>query len=1041
MKRTRDGRRVEKELKGRIRGEVFGDVVHRALYSTAACIYRIQPLAVILPRDAEDVVRSVEYARAEGIPLTARGAGTGLAGQTLGTGLILDFSRYMRGLLAVDFEGSRVRVQPGLVLGDLNRVLKGYGKFFPPDPSSGEHCTLGGMIANNASGAHSIRYGATKDYLLDLSLVLSDSRSFWTREAGKRAPDLTGRIREVVRESRTLIEEKAPRSRKNSSGYNLREVLRGEGEIDLNPLLAGSEGTLALVTEAWLRVVDLPAEVGSALLYFADLERATDAVPEISALGPSVLEIMDRSFLDLVREGDRALGEELPPGTRTLLLVEFEGQTPSEIQEKVRRMQERVEKQLGLAFACRCAFDPQEQTRLWAIRKAASPLLNRMEREGEKRPARFIEDVAVEPAQLSRYIQGLHRILEKYQAPGVIFGHAGDGNIHVNPQLDLRCEEGVRRLERIAAETYALAKELKGTLSGEHGDGRLRTSFLKEMYGELCQVFRQVKEAFDPSGILNPGIIVPLSERESLTHHLRFGPGDPVERGEGRFRLGLGASARRIRRPPEKETEMAGTALSQPSLLREIEKCHGCGYCKDQCPLFREVGGEGATPRAKVNLMRELLSGRLGPASLGGSQGLGRAWGTSFEAFPRLRTVAPWKEMKCLNCKRCRQECPLEIDIPRLSLAARGISLSFPRPSGRGPLEAGVEILARRHRPWGSPLADPAFLARTHRALGPLAEAFLGSSLGRRILQGTLGLHRDRILPEVHRNGFPEGREGRGGGEDKIGNWKLEIGNWKSPGEAVGEGRGGEKIGNLPNRKVAYFEGCFARYYSPEIGRVLVELLEQSGCEVIFPPQRCCGLPKLSAGDFYSARADARHNLKFLQEAVDRGYQVVTTCPSCAMALKVEYRELWKTPEADAVARNTVDALEYLLALDGAKLLGEPRRALEGAVAYHASCHLKALGLQGAGLALLQRCPGLSVHPLSDRCCGMAGSFGLSKENFSLSMEIGKPLFQEIRALSPQQVATSCGACQIQIYQGTAVHGVHPVILLHQAYGNAKEKR
>lgn len=952
-------KKIEKELGKQIQGEVYGDEVHRALYSTAACIYRLKPLAVAYPWDTRDVAQIVSYASQEGIPLTARGAGTGLAGQSLGTGLILDFSRHMRKILEVDPEGSWVKAQPGLVLGDLNRTLNRQGFFFPPDPSSGEYCTLGGMIANNSSGAHSIKYGATKDYILSLELVLADGKVLRTGSVAEgfgqnNENDLIKQMGRILSVNQALIQEKAPRATKNSSGYNLREAFR-EGRVDLNPLVAGSEGTLALITEAVLRTVRLPQFQGTVLLFFTDLDRAAESIPEICRLGPSVLELMDRTFIELVRGGNLALQKELPDLAKVLFLVEFEGLTSSEVRNKVFVLQEKMINKLGLAFASRQAFDPQEQAQLWAIRKAASPLLDRL--EGPGRPTRFIEDVAVEPTQLPQYIRGLQRILEQHGVPGVIFGHAGEGNIHVNPLLDLRTEKGLRHLEEIAGEVYELVRELGGTLSGEHGDGRLRTPFLPGMYGELYKIFRRVKEVFDPNYLLNPGVIVSLSSEEGITHHLRLGQ--------------------------EPETRENGLSLSHPGLKEEIERCQSCGLCKSHCPAFQGMAYEGASPRGKVTLLRETLY-------------------TEPEYSSSLFLSREMKQALdlCLHCKRCLSECPLAVDISHLTSAAKSLYR-------KRKLKISTEI-------W---LEDPSRLGKMCQWLGPLANRLASSKTGKRLLESVLGIHRDRLpLPAIEDNGMPEYLRGP--------KPKLRSEPQQSPGSEL----------RAPRTKVAYFEGCFARYYSQATSRSLVELLERNGCQVIVPPQKCCGLPKLTHGNIASAHRDAQYNLESLAEVIDRGCQIVTICPSCSLSLKKEYPHWWDNPMTRRVAQNTFDAQEYLLALHRMGKLKGTFREMKTVVAYHDPCHLRAQGLQGVGAELLGLIPGLTIKPLADQCCGMAGTFGLRRTTYPLSLKIGTQLFQEILEMNPAQVATSCGSCQWQIWRGTSIEGIHPLVLLQQAY-------
>lgn len=683
---------VAADLRRRVEGEVFGDPIHRTLYSTAACIYQVMPLAAVVPRHEADVLAVLDYARRNRIPITPRGGGSGLTGSTLGRGIVLDLSKHFKRIGEVDPATGTVRVQPGVVQADLSRVLHGKGRLFAPDPSSSAWCTVGGMVANNAGGSHTVRYGATRDNLVAVRAALADGSVFdtqpWSRQAlqgdGPGAPGAQGTLAaEVMRltdRHRALIAARQPKTPRNSSGYALREAAGPEG-VDLARLLCGSEGTLAIVLEATLKTVALPKAKATALALFDDLEKAGAAVVAILEAKPAAVELLDRIFVEVVRQADPSLGATLPSGTEAILIVELDGDDPAEVGARLQALAEALTGRLRLATEVRRASRPEEMARVWAVRKAASPILSR--REGVKRNTRFIEDAAVHPEQMAEFVRRLRALLKSYGLEAAIFGHAGDCNLHCNPMMNQRDPEDLRKMEAIAEQFVDLVSDLGGSLSGEHGDGRLRTPYLRRAYGPLAGVFDEVKSLFDPQGLLNPGIIAHDGESR-LTDDMRYG-----------FAYRRAATA---------------TPLDTFDWPREIEKCHGCGACRDYCPVAADTHDEAATARAKANLLRAVISGRMPSAVI------------ATDAFKSVMDL-------CVNCRLCHSECPTAIDIPGMAILAK-------------------EIYVRER---GKPLVDRLLTAagpivRLGAALAPLANATLNASPLRRLTAPFTGLAARRRL-------------------------------------------------------------------------------------------------------------------------------------------------------------------------------------------------------------------------------------------------------------------------------------------------------
>ncbi|GBD92704.1 anaerobic glycerol-3-phosphate dehydrogenase subunit C [bacterium BMS3Abin05] len=690
-----DPEKVKSDLKARISGDVKFDEIARILFSTAACMYEIKPMGVVAPKNKNDVIQIVKYAHDHHIPITPRGAGSSLAGQAVGSGIIIDFTKYMNKILEIDERENTVRVQPGVIFGNLLNALKPYRKFFPPDPSSGKFCTLGGMAANNSGGAHSVKYGTTKDHVENLEVVLSNGELIRTQ----RVPAEKGTVQSpypensfadrvfrdayrVVHDHKELIERCTPKVSKNASGYNLRETDTGR-EYDFAKLLIGSEGTLSVITEMTLRLTDLPAERAAILVYFDSLDKAGRALVRILESGPSALEIMDRYFFKFVRENDPHFAAVLPPDLEAALLIEYDGNDLRRIREQIEAQEDALIKKTKLAFGARKAYDPEEQARLWAVRSSAWSLINKV--KGRRRPQNFIDDVAVDPAKIPQYLQGLYKIFDKYGITAINYGHAGNGNIHVNPLLDLKDPNDFKKLRGLAKDVADLGISLGGTLSGEHGDGLVRSPYLKALWGPVYEDFEKIKGIFDPQNNMNPGKIAgPL--KFEMDENLRYGK-----------------DYNRIK---------TNTAFDLKELQDEIEKCHGCGTCRSYCPMALELSDEIATARSKANLLRFVISGKLDPAYL-----LNKSFKSVIDT--------------CTNCKLCLTECPTNVDIPRIAVEARTYFVTHKGQTLQNKL-----------------LEESRFTSKLSSLFAPVSNRMLKLPVVRTLLETTAGIHRSRIFQE-----------------------------------------------------------------------------------------------------------------------------------------------------------------------------------------------------------------------------------------------------------------------------------------------------
>ncbi|MFO8058736.1 MAG: FAD-linked oxidase C-terminal domain-containing protein [bacterium] len=682
---------LQKDLSRLISGEVFTDPVSREIYSTAACLYRIVPMAVARPVNADEAAKVVAFASERGIPVTPRGAGTAVAGQTLGEGIVLDLTCHLNRIVEVDADKRKAVVEPGVILGDLNKSLKSAGLMFPPDPSSGDYATVGGMIANNSSGSHALKYKDTRRWTSRLKCVLADGSMTWLEqkpvmpektafESGVFENRIYGGLPPLLHKYGESLEGERPRVEKNSAGYHVWDLLEGR-HLTPVPLVVGSEGTLAMVVKAELELAFLPEKRRAVLIAFRSLENAVDTVQNLRELSPAAIEIMDHMFIETVREHRRDLREFLPEKAHALLLVEFESDSDSEdeLASRVQDAQKAAGGDSQKVVLFKAASGEHETRLLWEVRKAASPILYRLP---GKRLTRFVEDVVVPPDKLAQAIRGIQHILKKHGTEAPVLGHAGSGNLHLNPRLDLTDPRDRENMKRIAEEVYSLVIELNGSITGEHGDGILRAPYLAKQFPSLYPLFREIKKLFDPQGIMNPGKII-SDDREIPADRLKH---------------------------KGKPENAVPCALHEERSMEMLLRCHGCGLCRNYCPVTRVRGEELALPRSKISLLRAVAQGELDASEPSVRAGLDRVFAL------------------CTLCQRCLTGCPTGIETARLIHA-------FYRDR---PVPPNLrEILPAR-----LPVVLPA-MSRFPR----LSSAMLENRLIRSMMEKTAGIRKEAPLP------------------------------------------------------------------------------------------------------------------------------------------------------------------------------------------------------------------------------------------------------------------------------------------------------
>ena len=706
---------LRRALATEITGEVRFDKVSRALYSTDASVYQIEPVGVLVPRTRNELIRIVAICAEFRCPITMRGGGTSQAGQAIGPGLVVDTSKHLTAILDLNVAERWARVEPGLVLDELNAQLRPHGLRFAPDVSTASRATIGGMMANNSSGARSVLYGKTIDHVLEQEVVLSNGSvvHFGPVDAGQLArkrgeTSLEGACYRVIGDLATRhrdeITRRFPRVLRRVGGYNLDEFVTADRPFNLAKLMVGSEGTLGVVLSAKVNLVPLPKAKAVMAIQFASLLESLTATPLILRHGPSAVEVMDKSILDYTRQSAvlEAFRQSFIEGDpASLLCVEFYADRAEDLPPRLAAL-ERDLRDHSFGYAYHHAIDLAAQARIWSLREAGLGLSMAMKEDAKS--LSFVEDTAVAPERLRDYIERFLGIVRKHGTTAGVYAHASVGCLHVRPVVNMKTDAGVRRFEAIANDVSDLVLEFGGALSGEHGDGLVRSPFMAKMFGpELYEAFRTIKRTFDPNGIFNPGKIV---DAPPLTANLRFGP--------------------------SYSTRPVPTYFDYPegSFAGAVEMCSGLGACRKtlegtMCPSYMATRDEQHVTRGRANVLRLTMAGRLGEAGLGDDG-----------VYQTLDL--------CLECRACKAECPVGVDVARFKSE---FLADYWQRHGT-PLHARALGQARRAAEWGSRLA-------------PLSNWLINSGVGRRLNERVLGIDKRRALPEFKRRTLAQLAKGR----------------------------------------------------------------------------------------------------------------------------------------------------------------------------------------------------------------------------------------------------------------------------------------
>ena len=692
---NKDSEQITKELSGLISGECFADIFDRVAYSTDGSIYQIIPQCIVAPKSTEDVAAVLKYAAANNIPVSPRGAGSGLGGESLTSGIMLDMTRFMNKIISTSGDGGVVCCQVGVVLDDVNKHLAKFGRKIGPDPSSGNRAVIGGVVGNNSTGAHSLSYGYISNFVEKIKCVLPDGRiAEFENNTGSGEKKIAKECFELLNSNAELIAKVQPSTKRNHSGYNIANVAHN-GRIDMAKMLAGSEGTLAVFTEVTLRSVEIPKSIAVVQFEFDSLDKMARAVPLIVDCGAAACELMGKELIQIARDAFEQYHDILNPNSVASLLVEFSGGSETEVKTKIEKAVAAVG---GLCFDKNVVFDAGIRARLFKCRKDAVPLLSR--RKGLKQPVPFIEDVSVDSLKLGEYLAGLQKIGEKYNVEMVYYGHAGDGEIHVRPLLDLSDPVDLKKMTEIAEEVFALALSLGGSLSGEHADGLIHAAFMEKHFGkEYCDIMRKLKKIFDPQNILNPGKI--FSDNPNvMTEQLRA------------------------------EHKLIGERISpvlnfkNDEFKLEVIQCTGCGLCRStdaalrMCPVFRAKGEEIYSSRGRANLLAAWAKGLLTDKD--------------FES-PKFREILA----SCLNCKACVVDCPSGVDVSRMIMEARA------KLSQRKGLSRAAKVLSNNR-----------YMSMLASSFGSISNYFMSLAIVKNIMQSLTGIDKRRAMPKFAFSSF-----------------------------------------------------------------------------------------------------------------------------------------------------------------------------------------------------------------------------------------------------------------------------------------------
>ncbi|MBT1700775.1 FAD-binding protein [Fulvivirgaceae bacterium PWU4] len=965
-------------LKKDLEGDLFTDETTRKLYATDASAYREIPVAVAIPKTEEDLVKLIRFARENKTSIIPRTAGTSLAGQVVGAGIVVDVSKHFNRILEVNAEEKWARVQPGIVRDDLNQHLKSYGYYFAPETSTANRAMIGGMIGNNSCGSNSVVYGSTREHLLEVDTILADGSKVWfgplteqefsTRVNSNNSTleqSLYKHIHNMLSDAGNIreIEKEFPKHavHRRNTGYAIDMLARmqpfnREGQpFNFSSLIAGSEGTLAFVTSAKIRLTPLePPHKKLVCIHCRSIDESLRANLVALQHRPSAVELMDHYVFEATK---RNLGQVenrffIEGDPQAILVAELTRDSVARVDADAAALIEDL-KQQGLGYSYP-VVGGDDIKKVWNLRKAGLGLLSNV--PGDEKPVPVIEDTAVDVQDLPAYIADVGEVLKKHGLYSVHYAHAGSGELHLRPIIDLKKTEGVKLFRTIAEEIATLVKKYNGSLSGEHGDGRLRGEFIPQMIGEHnYKLIKDLKRVWDPGNIFNPGKIVDTPPMDTF---LRFDKGQVT-----------------------KEFDTMLDFSENLGILRAAEQCNGSGDCRKteisggtMCPSYMATRHEKDTTRARANILREMIT---------------RSDKANSFAHEEIAEVMDL----CLSCKGCKSECPSNVDMGKLKqewqyqyYKEKGVPF---RSRMIGNFALGMKLASAM--PWGYRLVFG------NKALGNFAKSVIGFA-------------KDRSMPHL-----------------SPVSWKKWFTTQFKP------------VTKQPRKTVYLFIDELLNYNEAEIGITTVKLLDKLGYGIKVLNHYDSGRSFLSKGLLKEAQALARKNVALYKDHITHETPLVGVEPSAILTFRDEYPDLLRGAEKEAalkISHHTLMIEEFLSKeLDAGNIdpkLFKEQRAL---IKVHGHCQQKALSTLTHVKKILTRLGNNEVHMIASGCCGMAGSFGYEKEHYELSMQIGElVLFPTVRKQPENVIIAAAGtSCRHQIKDGTGRRAQHPVEILWQS--------
>ncbi len=963
------------KLSSALEGDLYYDSTMRILYATDASAYRELPLAVAIPRSVNDLKKLIAFAQEHKTSLVPRAAGTSLAGQVVGSGIIVDVSKHFTDILEYNQDDHWVRVQPGVIRDELNLYLKQYGVFFAPETSTANRAMIGGMVGNNSCGSNSVVYRSTREHLLEVKALLSDgtetvfsSMSIDEFHHKCDGHSLENNIYKTVRsllsnyENQQEIRKEFPKQsvERRNTGYAIDMLLEtapftaGKQDFNFCSLLAGSEGTLAFITEIKLNVVPLPPpHSGLLCVHFNSIDEALRANLIALQFQPGASELIDHFILectkDNIEQRKNRFFVEGDPGA--ILVIEFSAATKESIIETAGKAEVAM-RNAGLGYHFPLVFG-EDTKKIWTLRKAGLGLLGNL--PGDEKAVPVIEDTAVDVEDLPAYIREFNEILKRYDLYSVHYAHAGSGELHLRPIINLKTAEGNTLFRQIAEEIATLVKKYRGSLSGEHGDGRLRGEFIRQMVGDRnYKLLQQIKNTWDPNGIFNPDKIVNTPPMNTI---LRYEPGQQT--------------------PPFKTV----FRFHNQDILQHAEQCNGSGDCRKthlsggtMCPSYMATRNEKDTTRARANILREMLTRS-----------------TKLNRFDH-KEILDVMDL-CLSCKGCKSECPSNVDVAKLK--AEFLQHYYDAN--------GVPFRSRLIANFSKTAAMAAMMPGMYNFL-------ISNPVTAGIIKRLSGFSTSRSLPAVHR--------------ETLKSWYKKFSRNNNNGD---------------RRKIYFFCDEFTNYNDTHIGIKAILLLERLGFEVIIPEHIESGRAWLSKGLLHEAKKIANRNITLLSPLITPDTPLVGIEPSAILTFNDEYIDLANDDQYEAAKElsKSVFMLDEFLAteIDNGRISASLFTTEKRNVLLHGHCQQKALSSVITSAKVLALPKNYTVTTIPSGCCGMAGSFGYEKEHYDISMKIGElVLFPTVRKASSDVIIAAPGtSCRHQLHDGVGRKAFHPVEVLFDA--------